>query len=535
MLFASRPEHLRQFGAGVLIAFGFLVIGFLTLGSYGQTWDEAETRAAALLDLGFIKAVVSGAPAPVWPTHELPGYYFIVDVLRGAFSWIISRRLLLMDEILAFHLFQLVLSSLSVFLLFLLAVRVSGRLRIGILSAMILALFPQFVAHSQNNPKDLPGVFAFLLAIYALSGLGDSSPARRTVYSGLALGFALTTHVGAVFVLPLVFIWQLATRRTLGWKRYAIVVVTAAVTAFVCWPWLWSAPWTNVVWAIGHIASRFHLSDLTVLYLGNVYNAWELPWHYSLVSFLATTPVLYLALAVVSLRVYWSRDEGSTGNPRSAATLGWAWCAIILAAETRAPMRYDGVRHLLIMVPGFCLVAAVGLDSIMRFIERTEALRRFGRVRSVAALACAAILFSWTGFQMVRIHPYHNAYLNEVTNASLASNAEDVFEVEYWCQSYKEGAEWLNAHAERGSAIYVAWPRACADPYLNTTAEELDVDALPRFADPARPAYFMVMTRKAMYSEPIKQIVGAYKPVFMIRRQKGTLLRIYFNRPSPPG
>lgn len=191
MLFASRSEQLRQLGAGVLIAFGFLVIGLLTLGSYGQTWDEAETRAAALLDLGFIKAVVSGAPAPVWPTHELPGYYFIVDVLRGAFAWIISRRLLLMDEILAFHLFQLVLSSLSVFLLFLLAVRVSGRLRIGILSAMILVLFPQFVAHSQNNPKDLPGVFAFLLAIYALSGLGDSSPARRTVYSGLALGFAL--------------------------------------------------------------------------------------------------------------------------------------------------------------------------------------------------------------------------------------------------------------------------------------------------------------------------------------------------------
>lgn len=533
MLRASKPAQLREFAAGGLIAFAFLVIGLLTLGSYGQTWDEVETRAAALLDLGVIKAVVSGGMAPVWRTHELPGYYFIVDVLRGAFAWLISRRLLLMDEILAFHLFQLILSSLSVFLLFLVAIRVSGRLRIAVLAAMILALFPQFVAHSQNNPKDLPGVFAFLLAIHALSGLDDSSPARRAVYSGLALGFALTTHVSAIFVLPLVFIWQLAARRTLGWKRYAIVIVTAAVTAFVCWPWLWSAPWTNVVWAIRHIASRFHLSDLSVLYLGNVYNAWELPWHYSLVSFLATTPVLYLALAVVSLCVYWSRDEGSTGNPRSAATLGWIWLSIILAAEMRAPMHYDGVRHVLIMVPGFCLVAAVGLDWIMRFIERGEPMRRFRRVRSIGAPACAAIVFSWTGCQLVRVHPYHNAYLNEVTNASLAGNAEDVFEVEYWGQSYKEGAAWLNAHAERGAAIYVALAKECADPYLITTPQDVDEETLPRFADVTRPAYFMVMTRKAMYSEPIKHIVSAYKPVFTIRRQKGTLLTVYSNQ--PPG
>jgi 4-amino-4-deoxy-L-arabinose transferase-like glycosyltransferase len=526
-------DWFRRYDAGLFITLGFFSISVLTLPHYGQTWDEPEIYAAAFHNLRIIKAFVSGQLRPQWAFfHELPGYYFVFDSLRGAFAWLLSIRMHLMDDVLSFHFFHVLLSTLSVFLFYRLAHNVSGRSRIAMLSTLVLVLFPQFLAHSQNNPKDLPGLFAYVLAIYSFTRLEVACKFRDMLSSGLALGLALTTQVTGVFLLPLLGLWLVLTDRKLlkeKWRSYIIVPAVAVVTAFLCWPWLWTGPAENLIWAIRHIA-RLHYDDLSVMYLGTVYKASELPWHYFLVIFLATTPVLYLLFAGFSLTCFQSRAERTAASPRSAATLGWLWCAILVAAETHAPMRYDGIRHLLMIVPGFCLLAGVGLDAILGWIEKTPLAKRAKNWRYIGAMTCAAAAFSCVGVQIVRIHPYQNAYLNEVTNAWLAGNAEDVFEVEYWQQSYKEGSEWLNAHAEPDAEIYVAFAQNCADHYLNRKSRALDGNSLALYKDRSRARYLMLITRKAMFDEPIRFVECTYEPIFTIRRQKGTLLKVYSNR-----
>src|ERR1044072_6734706 len=93
--------------------------------------------------------------------------------------------------------------------------------------------------------------------------------------------------------------------------------------------------------------------------------------------------------------------------------------------------------------------------------------------------AAATAVFASVGVQLIRIHPYQGAYLNEAVNAWLPGRAEDMFEVEYWQQSYKEGAEWLNAHAERDAEIFVAFDTRTADRYLHRPAIELLAFTLP--------------------------------------------------------
>jgi hypothetical protein len=285
-----------------------------------------------------------------------------------------------------------------------------------------------------------------------------------------------------------------------------------------------------LTWAIKHVAAGLHLSSpLRVLYLGRIYNAWELPWTYSLVMVLATTPVLYLLFAAVSLSRLQIRVEAAKAPARSAAILGWLWVGIFLAAETRAPLRYDGSRHLLMIAPGFCLLVGLGLDSLLGWIEAGRLFQGTTRIRRIVRIACMGAVFGYMGLGLVWIHPYYNAYLNEVTNA-LLERAEDLFEVEYWGQSYKEGAEWLNLNAEPDADIYVGLNKQIADRYLNRKSRELNEHSLPEFEDPGRVAYFMVITRKAVYRESIEHIVRSFEPVFSIRRQKGTLLHVYTNR-----
>ena len=70
------------------------------------------------------------------------------------------------------------------------------------------------------------------------------------------------------------------------------------------------------------------------------------------------------------------------------------------------------------------------------------------------------------------------------------------------------------------------------DRYLDRESIELVDSMLPRFEDRSRPAYFLTITRSAMFPESIRRIVRTYEPVFEIRRQKATLLRVYSNRRS---
>jgi Dolichyl-phosphate-mannose-protein mannosyltransferase len=540
---------LRRHRAGLFITFGFFLVSVLTLADYGQTLDEPETYEAAFRNLDIVKAVTSGRTIPSWTFHELPGYYFILDLLRGGFVWLISSRLHLMDVVSGFHLSHILLSTISVFPFYLVARNVSGLNRIAVLSTATLVLLPQFLGHSQNNPKDLPGLFVYVLAIYTFTRLDAASPLRDVLFAGLALGLALTTTVFGVFLIPLLTIWQ-GVRGKLRGGPFIFLLVTAAVAAFLFWPWLWSAPIANAKWAFKHVI-RFQQRDLEVLYLGNLYSATDLPWHSSIVGFLTTTPVLYLLFAAVSVRALWSRTSATTErvqlkpdttgifgssfsvekwtpNPASAAVLGWLWFAIPMVAETHAPTRYDGVRHLLMMMPGFCLLVGVGLNSLLEWVEEIDVIKRSAHLRAAVGPACAAIIFVSVGVELVWIHPYHNAYLNQLTNSLIKDNAQDVFEVEYWGQSYKEGAEWVNAHVEDDAEIYV-WVLS-ADHYLRQKSKELNEDTLPRFEDRTRPAYLMAMTRRGMYKGSIEHIVRNYDPVFTIRRQKAILLNIYSNR-----
>ena len=530
---------LRGHRPGLLLTLGFLLWGLVTLPDYGQVWDEPETRDVAFLNLHVLKAVVTHQPRPAWAYHELPGYYFTFDTMRGAFAWVVSRRLHLLDDVLAFHLFNVLLSTLSVFLLYHLALAASGRQRIAVLSAAVLALFPQFLAHAQTNPKDLPGLFVAILSIFAFVRLGRGSRWWDVLAAGLALGLALTTSVTAAFLFPLLGLWLLVTRWRLlkeQWRSYLLLPIIAGSTAFLSWPWLWRHPIQKVAWVIARLRT-FH-PDLMgaggVLYLGSVYKPWALPWHYFIVSFFVTTPLLYLVFALASLTRLRPPREGAAGTPWAAAVLGWLWCVVLVAAEARAPMRYDGIRHVLMIVPGFCLLAGIGLDRILEWVEDTLPVERFGVWRSRGTAVAATAAFASVGVQLIPMHPYEGAYLNEVTNAWLPGHAEDMFEVEYWQQSYKEGAEWLNAHAERDARIFVAFDTRTVVRYLDRESIELVDSMLPWFEDRSRPAYFLTITRSAMFPESIRHIVRIYQPVFEVRRQKGTLLRVYSNRRLKP-
>src|SRR5262245_50952314 len=397
----GRPWWQRPWVPAAALAFLFFAIGLACLDDYGATWDERESYLTSLQAAGGGRSGESSAQAEGW--HMLPGYYFVFDLARGLFSRLLVERVQLLDWIECQHLFHLVLASLSVFLLYQTAFLLSARVRTSLWMALALALFPKFVGHSQSNPKDLPALFAFELVAYAMARLYVRRSWGNALLSGATLGFCFSVRELSV-ALPLVFgiwfLWEEGKRVLAEWRKGIAVALVAVPVFLLCWPWLWPNPIGRLSSVLRHLETAL---DRKILYLGEIHRTVALPWHYTLVSFLIATPTVFLVAAAFSSA---SLDPEQRLAFRRIHRLPWRWIAALFLLDAASKTHYDGFRHLLVVLPGVCMLIGLGLENLAHLTARWFGSPRAGLVAPCAAVALAA-LSCW------RMHPYQDAYLNE--------------------------------------------------------------------------------------------------------------------------
>ena len=510
----------------IVVALLFFVIGFLTLEHYGITWDEAESYRAGMVNLHLIGNAFRGEPVE-WPWHELYGYQFLFDTLRGAVAAGLNHWLWEPGSINGFHLFNLLLATAILLLVFIIGRRVSGEPAIGWLAAAALALHPKFLAHSQANPKDLIGVFVITLSVWFMERAARSKGWRPLIALGVCLGFSLASHIASLILYPLSGIWLLlnkGVKQAGSFVQVAVVWLLSLPVAFLCWPWFWADPVRRVLDTVAHI--RTFTPPLDTLYLGRIYGQRSVPWHYSLVSFVAATPLLLTgAMAAGTVRFLGGKPE-----IRRLVGLAVLWAGCVLGAEAVGHAHYDGVRHVLAALPPLALLAGCGLSWIGQGLWGLARDHRHGLAAGCAVVLVGAL--SYTLIQLVALHPYHDAYLNEAVRAVVGPHAEDTFELEYWGFTYKEASKWLNGNAPQGAMVSVPMAPHAMAPWLRADIRVFkNVQLSPSYP---RPYYLVVMTRRAIYGAEIKEIRSALRPVFTITRQGSTLLEIYrLDTPQP--
>lgn len=499
----------------LLVPIGFLVFGILTLDHHGTTWDERYSYNAGVKNLAMIEEVWRGGPMKDW-RHRLPGYQFIFDTARVLFA---ERSHVLFfrsdhptdaELRLGFHLFNLVLSSSVLWLLFLIVREITSDRRLAVLASLSLALLPKFLAHSQNNPKDSVGLFCFTLAIL-LVVRASSRPLRSSLLAGVGVGLALGNHVIGTMVVPIALLWLFLAGEG-SWRRRAgrsiVMGAMAAPVFLLCWPWLWADPWARALEAVG-IVSAFSPPELDVLYLGEIYRHADPPWHYSLVLLWASTPLILQAGVLASLPLALRRD----GVAR-VVRLAVLWSGALIGADLLAPAHYDGVRHLLPVLPALAVLAGTGLAWLSAQARVAAPLRS---ALLVAALVAGSVELL---VDLVRWHPYHDAYLNSVARGLLGDEPERTFELEIWGTAYKEGAEWLAARRNSVSVVVPIAPHT-ARPYMD------GVRWVVPAGTEADPPYLMFITRVTMYPPLVRDAQARLEPLFQIRRGRATLLEIY--------
>jgi 4-amino-4-deoxy-L-arabinose transferase-like glycosyltransferase len=474
----AAPDRWGRATAALLLAAAVVVL--FTFRQYGSTWDEAfqsevgQDAVAWFRTLGKNRSALTGGSQG--NLHLYGGLFEVAAELAGRVSPI--------DPVETRHLLNALVALAGVWGCALLARRLGGA-RAGFLAAALLLTTPPWWGHGFANSKDIPFAAVYPWLLLAMLRLADELPRprpSRVAAAGAALGVALALRPGGLLVLLPLAAVTVAVRLLPVLRSAGAGSASAALHALVRFGAVAGIGWLGMIaaWPYGLVhplrgpaeavaAARSFRWDGPVRFAGTWVQSTDLPRRYAPEWFLATLPETWPAIAATCAiaAIVWARRRAPPASPARSldvALVAAAGLAPIAGAAVLRPVLYDGVRHLLFVLPALAAVAGAGLSRSL------EVLPRPGRIASLAAVAALAAL---AVADAVRLHPYQYVYFNRALAGGLARASRD-FDLDYWAASSREAMRWVVANVPpRGGRPLVVATSAhpwVADHWL--TAEE---------------------------------------------------------------
>ena len=263
---------------------------------------------------------------------------------------------------------------------------------------------------------------------------------RRILPAGIILGLTVSIRIFGIWAGVLVagyFLWKSGRN---AWLLLSIYALTAILTMYLTWPYLWPDP-IGHFWETVRIMSQ-HPWPGTVLFNGATYPANDLPASYMplLLAIQLTEPVWFLFLAGLAAAVFGVLRMHVEQRELLVLTLAWFLLPLVTFVILR-PTLYDNFRQTFFIVPPIFFMAGLAFDQIHRpFLQ--------------AALIALTIFPGLVAG--IRLHPYEYVYYNQFFGGVHA--AVDRFELEYWATSYREAAHEVNHIAPPNANVWVDGP-----------------------------------------------------------------------------
>ncbi|MES5483045.1 hypothetical protein QMZ05_09835 [Bradyrhizobium sp. INPA03-11B] len=322
-------------------------------------------------------------------------------------------------------------------------------------------------------PIDVPFLFAMswsTLAIVLMVRQGAPSW-RLTLMTGLATGLAIATRTGGVIThaylvggMSLCALEVLLRHGRTGYGQLLqialhtlLVILIACLTAVALWPWLQIGnPLTQFLEAYRHFGTldtSFEFQNWGRLTFTDNVPAWYIPG-----QLVARLPEGFLALLLLGMAVWigaagsWIRAtfsalrrSGVAGLRPVASELAGARAVLVVSVAAFGPTAvlilqgstlYDGVRHVLFVIPMLAIVAARGLASLLPFLRRLPIVPvALGGAHTATILATLIIL-----------HPLEYIAMNGLAGG--VPGAYGRFDLDYWSMAAPEALRRLEARID---------------------------------------------------------------------------------------
>jgi hypothetical protein len=317
-------------------------------------------------------------------------------------------------------------------------------------------------------PIDVPFLFAMSWSTLAIVLMVRQEVPnwRLTLATGLVTGLAIATRTGGVithaYLAGGMCLCALETMLRHGRAGYGqlrqialrtlLVIPIAWLTAIALWPWLQIGnPFTQFLEAYRHfdtLDTSFEFQNWGRLTFTDKVPAWYIPG-----QFLARLPEGFLALLSLGMAVWigaatsWTRTalgalrrSGIAGLRPVVAELAASRAVLVVSVAAFVPIGvlslqgstlYDGVRHVLFVIPMLAIVAARGLTSLLPFLRRLPVVSVGLGVAHTATVVVTLVI----------LHPLEYIAMNGLVGG--VAGAYGRFDLDYWSMAAPEALRRL--------------------------------------------------------------------------------------------
>ena len=345
-----------------------------------------------------------------------------------------------------YHLLNLLFFSIILIVAYELLLKETGRPSLALVGPIALLLTPRLFGDVAANHKDVPFAISYFVSLVGIYLYGNKNSAKYLLILGISFGLTQSLRTVGYSIYLVYLFWLLVNQATLFSKKVfgiltqiTVVFCIGLLIHFVTLPYLAADPFSRFFELLSN-AKAFPWSG-EVLYLGNQLPSSELPWHYVPVWFLITTPIILLIYGMLSIKLI---------KKSKLARLLWLTIVVngVLLVISQ-PVLYDGVRHLLFLLPPFVLLACLSFFALLKSKWRWKKI----------ALVLTTLNVFLILVQYTLLFPFHYTYFNEFVG--YLPGANNRFELDYWGASYKPVVEQFNQHADSNRTYQLY---SCGDP-----------------------------------------------------------------------
>lgn len=459
---------LASFKLAFLLSFVFFLAAYLTLKDYGISWDETihwrrgqaylhffltgetDFRSLPQVNLQGTGGKPENIPQPrrsfyqndyhtaeYWKTHDV-GHPPLSDELAALANFIFFQKLGLLDDISAFHLYNILTGSAVVFFGVYFASSTFGRFA-GLVTFLALATYPLFWAESHFNMKDVAQAAYFSAFLFSVHK--SLRPSKIwLLLSALFFGLALGTKFNILFTPFVVIPYLLIRLRGKSFKLSKGYLATLLSWPFVVllifvetWPFLWRSP-DNILKIFNfyrNIGMGTQYQPDSFIFLG--FNTFPLQW------ILFTTPPVVLVLLGIGLFSCWKNRY-----KYHSVTILWLLWLLVPIVRVSLPgfSIYGGVRQIFEFIPALALISGLGAWQITKWLN------------SPIVKLLIVFAFLWPMQTLISLHPNENVYFNSLIGGLKGAKDRNF---PSWGNSfgnaYFQGINWLNKNAEIGAKL----------------------------------------------------------------------------------
>lgn len=300
----------------------------------------------------------------------------------------------------------------------------------GAMTGIALVLMPRVYGHAHLASLETITNLTCTSAVLAIAAWwsGPGVPTGRSaLLAGILMALALLTKIQAVLIPIPVIVWALVRWRQRALVPLLIWGMTALLVFFLLWPYLWINPVEHLKEYLGRTTNR---ATLYCFYFGVRYADKAVPWHYPLVIFTVTVPVVLQGLGLLGLRTKIAGASDASSANEALQTMRWQnrlllACGLFVLLVFALPgvAVYDGERLFLTVFPLWAVFVGRGAVTLYAIMS--------GRVgRRLAGGAMAVVMLVQFGSNL-QVHPYYLSYYNALVGG--VSGAESLgMELNYW-------------------------------------------------------------------------------------------------------